>query len=488
MRRILALAAGLAVATTPLAQAQNSDPSDTTKLALVAGYKALFTCSGYFSAGQSLPEIQANELSGIYVDYRPLMNQVSNAKIDEDNRTVLVEFDNDLPPRAAVWRPGIGCSTLPVGATADMTAWLPSFANMPSMDEPDNSTALGDNVTLTENTFALDLLGVPVSFAFDEATYGAGTRTSAVVVLHKGQVVAEQYARGIDRTTPQRTWSVAKSLTSTIIGAAVYDGILGLDNEAIISDFNKGGDPRRAITLRHVLNMASGLESNNPGSRTDRLYFGGAAVADQLDDRSLEAIPGTRFKYSNVDTLIAMRALREAMGNDAAYRAFPHTEVLQKIGARHTVLETDWNGDYISSSQVWMTARDMARLGQLYLQDGKWGGEQILSPDWIDFVTTPAPAQPDRDGVGYAGSFWLMNDTDGVPADAFAGFGNRGQYMVVVPSRELVIVRRGFDVAGEARFEIGNFVANVVGAFDAAEQARLAAEAAEAALEAEEAN
>lgn len=488
MRRILALAAGLAVATTPLAQAQNSEPSDMTKLALVAGYKALFTCSAHFSAGQSLPEIQSNELSGIYVDYRPHMNQVSNAKIDPDNRTVMVEFDNDLPPRVAVWRPGIGCSTLPVGATSDMTAWLASFSNMPSMSEPDNSTALGDNVTLTENTFALDLLGVPVSFAFDEATYGAGTRTSAIVILHKGQVVAEQYARGIDRTTPQRTWSVAKSLTSTIIGAAIYDGILGLDNEAIISDFNKGGDPRRAITLRHVLNMASGLESNSPGSRTDRIYFGGAAVADQLADRSFEAIPGTRFNYSNVDTLIAMRALREAMGNDAAYRAFPHTEVLQKIGARHTILETDWNGDYVSSSQVWMTARDMARLGQLYLQDGKWGGEQILPPDWIDFVTTPAPAQPEGGEVGYAGSFWLMNNVAGVPSDTFAGFGNRGQYMVVVPSRDLVIVRRGFDVAGEPRFEIGNFVANVVGAFDAAEQARLAAEAAEAALEAEDEN
>lgn len=487
MRRFLALAAGLAVATTPMVQAQNAEPSDTTKLALVAGYKALFTCSGYFSAGKTLPQIQSNELSGIYVDYRPLMNQVSNANINEDTRTVLVEFDDNLPPRAAVWRPGIGCSTLPVGATPDMTAWLPSFANMPSMDEPDNSTALGDNVTLTDNTFALDLLGVPVSFAFDSATYGQGTRTSAVIVLHKGQVVAEQYDRGINRTTPQRTWSVAKSLTSTIIGAAIYDGILGLDTEAVISAFNKGGDPRRTITLRHVLNMASGLESNAPGSRTDRLYFGGASVADQLPDRSLEAIPGTRFKYSNVDTLIAMRALREAMNNDAAYRAFPHTEVLQKIGARHTILETDWNGDYISSSQVWMTARDMARLGQLYLQGGNWAGEQILPPEWVRFVTTPAPAQPDGD-VGYAGSFWLMNDVDGVPRDTFAGFGNRGQYMVIVPSRELVIVRRGFDVAGEPRFEIGNFVANVVGAFDAAEQARLMAEAAAAALEAEGAN
>ncbi len=487
MRRVFALAAGLALAVTPLAQAQNSEPSETTKLALVAGYKALFTCTGYFTAGQSLPEIQSNELSGIYVDYRPLMNQVSSAAIDEDTRTVLVEFDDALPPRAAIWRPGIGCSTLPVGATADMTGWLPSFANMPSLDAPDNTTALGDNVTLTENTFALDLLGVPVSFAFDGATYGQGTRTSAVVVLHKGQVVAEQYARGIERTTPQRTWSVAKSLTSTIIGAAIYDGILGLDNEAILADFNKGGDPRRAITLRHVLNMASGLESNNPGSRTDRLYFGGASVQDQLSDRSLEAIPGTRFKYSNIDTLIAMRALREAMGNDAAYRAFPHSEVLQKIGARHTVLETDWNGDYISSSQVWMTARDMARLGQLYLQDGKWGGEQILPPGWVEFVSTPAPAQPDRD-YGYAGSFWLIGDASiGVPQDAFAGLGNRGQYMVVVPSRDLVIVRRGFDVAGEARFDISAFVANIVGAYDAAEQARLAAEAA-AELESEAAN
>lgn len=480
MRRFAVMAATLALASVPIAHAQVSDPSDTTKRALVAGYKALFTCSGYFSAGQSLAEIDANELSGIYVDYRPIMAQLPAARIDEENTTILVEFDKALPPRAAVWRPGIGCSTLPVGASADMTAWLPSFANMPDLSAPDNSTALGDDVTLTDNTFALGRLGVPVSFAFDGNTYGAGTRTSAVIVLHKGQVVAEQYARGIDQTTPQRTWSVAKSLTSTIIGAAIYDGILGLDTEAVIQDFNKGGDPRRQITLRHVLNMASGLESNAPGSRTDRLYFGGATVEDQLADRSIEATPGTRFKYSNIDTLIAMRALREAIGNDAAYRAYPHSEILQKIGARHTILETDWNGDYISSSQVWMTARDMARLGQLYLQDGNWGGEQILPPEWVDFVTTPAPSQPNGD-VGYAGSFWLMNNVDGVPSDTYAGFGNRGQYMVIVPSRELVIVRRGFDVAGEPRFEIGNFVANVVGAFDAAEQARLAAEAAAAA-------
>lgn len=479
MRRLAALAAGLTLSLTATAQAQNNPPSETTQRAHAAGYKALFTCSGYFSAGQTLAEIEANELSGIYVDYRPVIENVGRAQILENQKTVLVAFDGLMAPRAAVWRPGIGCSLLPTGAQPDMTAWLPSFRNMPGMDEPDSSTALGDNVTITDNTFALDLLGIPVSFAFDGGTYGAGTRTSAVLVLHKGQVVAEQYARGIDNITPQRTWSVAKSLTSTVIGAAAYQGILGLDNEAVIADFNKGGDPRRSITLRNVLNMASGLEANTPGSRTDRLYFGGASIADTLAARSLEATPGTQFKYSNIDTLIAMRALREAMGDDAAYRAFPYTDLLHKIGARHTILETDWHGDYMSSSQVWMTARDMARLGQLYLQDGVWGGERILPEWWMDFVTRPTSPQPDGD-FGYAGSFWLIGGVDGAPSDAFAGLGNRGQHMVIVPSRDLVIVRRGFDVAGEPRFEIARLVGDIVAAFDAAERARLAAEAASA--------
>lgn len=477
MRCVAALAAGVTLALSPIANAQDYSPSDTSKRALAAGYKALFTCSGYYNAGQSLAEIDSNELSGIYVDYRPIMEDIGDAELVESEKTVIVEFDGYLNPRAAVWRPGIGCSLLPIGTPSTATDWLPSLLNMPSMDAPDNTTALGDNVTLTENTFALDLLGIPVSFAFDGSTYGEGTRTSAVIVLHKGQVVAEQYARGIDRTTPQRTWSVAKSLTSTIIGAAVYQGLLGLDNEAVIADFNKGGDPRRFVTLRNVLNMTSGLESNSPGSRTDRLYFGGASIADTLAARSMEAIPGSRFKYSNIDTLIAMRSLREALNNDAAYRAFPYANVLHKIGARHTTLETDWNGDYMSSSQVWMTARDMARLGQLYLQDGVWGGERILPEWWMDFVSNPTSAQPEGD-FGYAGSFWLIGGVDGAPVDTIAGLGNRGQHMVIVPSRDLVIVRRGFDIAREPRFEIAKLTGDIVASFDAAERARLAAEAA----------
>lgn len=485
--RLFALAASLAVLISPVASAQNENASDVTKLAFAAGYKALFTCGATYNANQTVPEIKANELDGIYEDYRPLMSQVSGANINERRKMVAVRFNEYLPPRIAVWRNGLGCSLLPVGADSNLTEWLPRFASVNTDIGRDTTTALGDSVTLTENTFALDRLGAPVSFAFDSSTYGEGTRTSAVVVVHKGQVVAEQYARGIDSETPQRTWSVAKSLSSTIIGAAIQDGFVGLDTEAAISAFNKGGDPRRAITVRHALNMASGLESGTRGSRTDRIYFGGASVADMLPARSLEAAPGTRFKYSNYDTLIAMRSLREAMGDDETYHTYPYDAVLNKIGALRTTVETDWNGDFLSSSQVWMTARDMARLGQLYLQNGKWGGEQILPNDWVEFVTTPAPAQPDGE-FGYAGAFWLLGGAEGLPMDTFAGLGNRGQYMVIVPSRDLVIVRRGYDVAGKERFKVARFASDVVAAFDAAERAAAEAEAAAAAeLDAEDA-
>lgn len=478
MRLPLIAAAIMAFAVSPVALAQNETASDTTKRALAAGYKALFTCSATFNADQTRAVIEANELDGIYEDYRPLMNQVSDANINERRRTVSVRFDGNMPPRIAAWRPGMGCSLLAVGASPKATNWLPSFSEArPRM--PDTSTALGDNVILTENTLALDRLEAPVSFAFDSMTYGEGTRTSAVVVVQKGQVIAERYGRGMSADKPQRTWSVAKSLTSTILGAAIQDGLVGLDNTAVISDFNIGGDPRREITLRHLLHMASGLESGTRGSRTDRVYFGGMRVLDMIRSRILEVEPGTRFNYSNYDTLTAMRYLREAIGDDGTYFRYPYEAVLNKIGATHTILETDWDGDFISSSQVWMTARDMARLGQLYLQNGNWGGEQILPNDWVEFVSSPAPAQPEG-AFGYGGSFWLLSDLDGIPADTYAGLGNRGQHLIIIPSRELVIVRRGYDVAGLPRFDITSFVRDVVAVLDRIEQEKLEAAQADA--------
>ncbi|MDJ0920478.1 MAG: serine hydrolase [Henriciella sp.] len=486
MKLTALLTAGLALFTLPGAMAQNETASDMAKAAYAAGYKALFTCSATFIADQSQAVINANELDGIYVDYRPFMSNLSDPIINERKKAVSVRFDRSLPPRMAVWRSGMGCALLPIGAKPDGADWLQTYAGLSANTARDISTALGDNVLLTDNTIALERLEAPVSFAFDGTTYGEGTRTSAVVITHKGEVIAEQYGRGVGADTPQRTWSVAKSLTATVIGAALQDGLVGLDNTAIIDEFNHGADPRRDITLRNVLHMASGLDSGHRGSRTDEIYFGGVRVMDMIAPRLVEARPGVRFKYSNYDTLIAMRYLREAIGDDPQYHRYPYNAVLNKIGALSTILETDWDGDFLSSSQVWMTARDMARLGQLYLQGGKWGDEQILHPDWVDFVTTPAPAQPESGDFAYGGSFWLLSDSAGVPEDAYAALGNRGQAIVIVPSHDLVIVRRGYDVAGEARFDIAAFTRNIVAVMDRIEAEKIAAALAETMAEAED--
>ena len=173
---------------------------------------------------------------------------------------------------------------------------------------------------------------------------------------------------------------------------------------------------------------------------------------------------------------MAMRALREALGSDSKYHAFPYQEVLWKIGATRTTLETDWNGDFVSSSQVWSTARDLARIGQLYLQNGRWGNDQIIHPDWIKFVSTAGAAQPTGDSFRYGGQFWLLGNQPGVPSDAYAAMGHRGQFLVVVPSRNTVIVRRGYDASGGGRFDIAGFTRDISRALDAAARNKAAAE------------
>ncbi|OZB13109.1 MAG: serine hydrolase [Hyphomonas sp. 34-62-18] len=440
--------------------AQEGGTTEDVQRALAAGWKATFTCSGLFVAGQTLQELDQNELSGIYPDYVRFYDQLPPAKIDQSRKTVSVDYSPLMPPRMAAYRPGYGCTQLPIGATEKAIDFLPRFASWPEYTTQDRGSAIGSNVKVELRLEEAQRLEMPVTSAFDETTYGVGTKTSSVIVVRDGQVVAERYARGVEHETPQRTWSVGKSITAT------------------------------EITIRNLLHMASGLDSGENGSRTDRLYFGGGRVVDQAATGVLEVEPGSRFKYANNDTVVTMRALREAIADDARFHRFPYEEVLHKIGAVRTTLEIDWNGDFISSSQVWATGRDLARVGQLYLQDGMWAGERLLPEGWMDFVRTPAPAQP-ADAAsrgGYGAQFWLMNNVPGVPEGTFYAAGNRGQYIVIIPQLSTVVVRQGYDTIGGARFDIDRFVLDVTRAIEAADQDRgLAAEDLRRAAEAENA-
>lgn len=465
---------GLFAALSMTATSQEGGTSPEMDAALAAGWKAAFTCSASFNGGLPLETIAKNELDGIYPDFEDAFAKLPDARLDRARKIVSVQWSQTLPPRYALWRAGFGCTQLPLGADLGFADQMPRFSSWPDLDKPDTETAIGSNVKLTSDEGFYGALEVPLSFAFDGGTYGEGTRTSAVVVLSGGEVIAERYARGISATTPQRTWSVAKSFSASIIGAASYASLFDYNGRAALQDWdNRPGDPRQEITTVQLLQMASGLDSGARGNRTDQLYFGGASVVDTALNQPLETAPGTRFKYANNDTVLAMRAMRDRLNDDALYHRFPYEKLLWKIGATHTTLEADWNGDFISSSMIWTTARDMARLGQLYLQDGVWGGERILPTDWVKFVTTPAPVQPARaNGFGYGAQFWLINNADGVPADTYAGLGNRGQHLVIIPSRDIVIVRRGYDVNGGTPFDIAAFTRDTLAALAAAQEAR----------------
>ncbi|HEU4969642.1 serine hydrolase, partial [Sphingomonas sp.] len=278
-----------------------------------------------------------------------------------------------------------------------------------------------------------------------------------------GKIGAERYGDGFGPLVSNRTWSVAKSISGTLIGIAVKQGLLAPNRAASVPEWQTDRiDPRATITLDNLLRMASGLHSDTAGNRTDALYMGATTVTQEVTHWPLEAAPGTRFRYANNDILLAIRSLRAALNDDQRYLAFPHTELFDKIGMTHTVAETDWQGNFILSSQVWSTARDLARLGLLWLNDGVWQGERILPEGWVKYMTTPSGPQP-AEGPGYGATMWLFGPAQGLPAGSYAAQGNRGQYIMVIPSERLVIVRRGEDPVG-ARFDIAKFSADVAAA------------------------
>ena len=432
--------------------------------AVAAGYKASFVCSNWFNTGMTAEQTAADDLRGTYGELNPLFAQLP-ADIDRLNLRVSVRYADDMPPRVAVWRVYLGCALLPIGARPDDAALVPPLAG-----NPENFAAgserrpwpMGDRGATARPQGDAAALARAVSRAFDRRSFAQGSETTAVLVVQNGRIVSERYRADFDMNRSQRTWSVAKSIAGTVIGAAVQQGLIRTEDPAPVPEWQSEGDPRRAITFDQLMRMSSGLHSDFAGNRTDDLYFGGVAVRDQIAGWPLVAPPGTRFRYANNDTLAAVRALQHRLGDGDEARLFPFRALFWKIGMFRTVPETDWRGHFIMSSQVWTTARDLARLGLLYQQDGLWSGERILPAGWRDFVGRRGPAQP-ANGDGYGATWWTFAADAGLPADAIVARGNRGQFLAVIPSRALVIVRRGYDGTG-ANFDFDAFVRDIVSA------------------------
>ncbi|MEQ8425120.1 MAG: serine hydrolase, partial [Cyclobacteriaceae bacterium] len=412
-------------------------------------------CNGLFVSNRTLDQIYGEELKLHQSPVQP----PSNVFIDYKKKTVQVGgLGNGTAPMRAVYREGLGAVMLAPDQTFADIDGLPEL-KMPSLTGdpktiawPDGDLVVPKKLPKGVSQAALDAAG---DWAFDRNKNGHFSQiTLSVLVIYKGEIIYERYAPGVDYTTKTRTWSTAKSIGSTLIGIAVGEGKLKLDDplpwEWPSLDFGSAeNDPRKAITLRNSMHMSSGLypvdneKSYSVGSWLS--YFGGASVVKGAVDRGLIQTPGTRWDYENFDTILGIYALKQGLGDKKTYLEYPRTKLFDKIGMRSTIPGVDRFGDYILSSQVYTNARDLGRLGLLYLNKGKWNGEQILPASWVDFVRTPAPSTAKR-GNFYGGQWWLVPDNrDDVPQDAYSTAGHRGQYTVVLPSYDLVIVRRGLD-------------------------------------------
>lgn len=475
IRTTIAAATLLLAASPALAQSQQEALDARYDRAVAAGYKALMLCSAIAIAERNgttrTPEsVAAMELTGIQTPHNALIGELPYEIVRRpigQIAHVAVTWAEDSPARiAAYFGPDTGCSTFPIGASED--------ASNPQAPVP-LAKASGGAATRLDVAGGGGGSAVPAPGPLDtifaralSGGYGKGARTTAVLVNRydaDGTLVEgrESYAPGFDANTPQRTWSVAKSIAATLVGAAVLSDGIDVDEPVGINYWRAGGasDPRNAITLDHALRMATGRYSDTPGNRTDPLYFGGSTVDETAINLPLIHQPGTVFRYANNDTLLAIKAI----GGWLTY--YPPHEFFARLGMTHTVAETDIRGEYILSSQVWSTAGDLAKLGQLYLNDGVLpSGERVLPEGWADYVSRPSGPQPSTGTFGYGAGFWLLNREEGVPPDTFAALGNRGQHVVIVPSRKVVIVRRGEDPPGSG-FDIAAFTRDVLAALPA---------------------
>lgn len=477
MKKLNLLIFLLATITATAQQAETYDYFRQDKDMITQGVQAILTCNGLFTSNRTIEQVYDHELK--YLPQPIGTAKGGDYKIDYDRKTVTIGVPGGVPAMRAVYREGIGCVILAPDQTFEVIDDLP-IQTLPTLADDASKIAWPDGdlvptIHLPKGVKATELLAAS-DWAFNRET--PEQNTLSLIVVHKGKIIHERYADGVDMHTKTRTWSTAKSIAVTLIGILSDQGKMSLDQFLGFEWLPKVKspneyDPRNEITLRHVLNMSSGLYNVDSHVRraeystgSGLAYWAGASSVNGALNRGLIRKPGTYWDYENYETLLAVYAMKKALGGDAkTYMEFPRKALLDKIGMRNTFLSTDRFGDFILSSQVYTNARDLARFGMLYQQNGVWNGERIISEDWIKFVRTPAPSTA-KIGNFYGGQWWLVpDDRTDVPKDAYSTAGNRGQYVIVVPGHDLVIVRRGLDY-GRQGFNRWDLTREVLKAFE----------------------
>lgn len=424
---------------------------------VAAGMTAKAICSGVFVSGRDPGAVIRDDLA----PYDSFLLDAVTATVDRERQRVSAALLG-LGDRVAIHREGLGC-TLAAGVPPEALAAQVQGLDLAPRGAPPLPVAAPDPARDARLAPLLDR-------AFVDASGTPPRRTRAVVVLEDGRIVAERYSPGFDAATRLPGWSMAKSVSAALVALRVGEGALTLDDAAPVPEWReRPDDPRAAITLRQLLRMSSGLafaeRYGDPFGDVLQMLFAVSSAGAYAASRPPIAAPDERWQYASGTTNILTRSLAQSFASPQAALAYPRRALFDRIGMTSAVLEPDASGAFVGSSFMYATARDWARFGLLHVQDGMWDRARVLPAGWVAFVSTPAPAAPRGE---YGAHWWLALDTPSgsdarLPPDAFHASGHGGQFVTVVPSRRVVVVRLGLTLAKGA-WDQPAFVADVLDA------------------------
>ena len=395
-----------------------------TLMPIITGYAAKNLASAVFVSGREPAAVEALDLNFSFIKF-------NKNKVDFENRTVTSRFL--WAKSTAAFRDGYGV-TLLRGNKREKAEFLEQQYPL-AVDE-----AFADYLAPGDSALTAALEPIAKALVDDHAYNGT---PFAFVVLHDGGIVAERYGQGCSAQTQLLSWSMGKSFTNALVGIMALDGLVDIFAPMDIEQWQ--GDNRKNITLNDLMQMQSGLEWNeNYGNRSDvnLMLHREKDMGLYALSKKLEYEPGTHWYYSSGSTNIVMRYLRGKFASDEEFLRYIHERLFAPLAISNARFEPDMSGTPVGSSYLYVTARDFARLGQMFLDDGCVLGERILPEGWVDYTVTPA-----SDSMGGYGAFFWLNrggSLPDAPEDTFSCQGHDGQEIYIIPSKDLVVVVLGY--------------------------------------------
>lgn len=409
---------------------------------VMGGMGAKTMCSCVFVAGRTPESVKQKELS--------VFPGLASAGYEINTSDSTVSTSVLWHTSKAIFRKGLGCTLLYERPEAEVRNQKIQLASKPLINQDTILWPNGNKLDSIPATVNLAIIQQAVDSAFIDIDAKKPIYTNAVVVVYDGKIIAEKYADGFTKNSMMMGWSMTKSIGNAYIALLVKEGKLNINEPAPVDEWKN--DERKSITINDLMHASSGLKWSEsyfiPTSTFHNMFIKSDDKGAYAASMKPEHKPGEFFQYSSGSSNILSRIVRRKMGDDEYYRHL-YENVFYKIGMYSPVIEPDASGTFVMSSYSFATARDWARFGLLYLQDGVWNGERILPEGWVRYTATPAPAAL----LQQYGAQWWLNvgepknpkhvEYPGLPNESVMAEGFEHQLVLIIPSKKLVIVRLG---------------------------------------------